>query len=203
MQIYKIYMNQSVLNITEILPNDAKSVQVIDSKGFNIKKLYQQVLQKTDNQELYLLTKNPKKWIKKFCSKYRVIKAAGGIVKNNKKEFLFIYRLGKWDLPKGKLDKKEKTKHAAIREVQEECGVKIQPNIKKLRDSYHIYLQNNHIVIKKTSWYAMKVKGNPKLIPQLDEGITDAKWVSKQDVKPILKNTYSLIEDLTKDFIKA
>src|SRR5690606_9255428 len=104
---------------------------------------------------------------------------------------------------KGKLDKKEKTKHAAIREVQEECGVKILPNIKKLRDSYHIYLQNNHIVIKKTSWYAMKVKGNPKLIPQLDEGITDAKWVSKQDVKSILKNTYSLIEDLTKDFIKA
>ena len=83
-----------------------------------------------------------------------------------------------------------------IHKLEEECGVKILKNKDKLCRTYHIYELNNKIVLKKTNWYDMTVKGSPKLIPQKEEGITKAEWLGKNDLKPVLKNTYPLILDV-------
>lgn len=126
------------------------------------------------------------------------IKAAGGIVRNEANEYLFIFRNGKWDLPKGKIEKGENSRAAAIREVEEECGIRIESSGEKIGNTYHIYEMNGGIVIKKTSWYWMKAKKKGKLIPQLEEGITDVRWLSNADLFMVQENTFPLIKNLIK-----
>ena len=125
-----------------------------------------------------------------------LIKAAGGIVSNEASKFLFIFRNGKWDLPKGKIEKRENSRVAAIREVQEECGISIDSSGDKICNTYHIYEINGGLVIKKTAWYWMRADKQEKLIPQLEEGITDARWLSPGDLMLVRQNTYPLIRDL-------
>ena len=143
-----------------------------------------------------LVTENPKMVFQNVKNSCHLIKAAGGLVSNAAGDFLFIFRNKRWDLPKGKVEKGEKMREAAVREVEEECGVKILKNKDKLCRTYHIYEWNNKIVLKKTNWYDMTVKGSPKLIPQKEEGITKAEWLGKNELKPVLKNTYPLILDV-------
>ena len=120
------------------------------------------------------------------------------MVKNENGDYLFIFRNKKWDLPKGKVEKGEQVKTAAIREVEEECGVKIEKRKTILSKTYHIYELNGEVILKRTSWFPMKVKGIPKLIPQKEEGISTASWVSPQGIKIKMKNTYPLIFDILK-----
>jgi 8-oxo-dGTP pyrophosphatase MutT (NUDIX family) len=82
---------------------------------------------------------------------------------------------------------------AAVREVEEECGVKIEKRKELLCKTYHVYEMNGKVILKRTSWYRMEVKGVPKLIPQKEEGITSASWVSSSEIKNKVKNTYPLI----------
>lgn len=126
----------------------------------------------------------------------QMIKAAGGLVKNERGEYLFIFRNGKWDLPKGKIEEGEKTRIAAVREVEEECGIPIQSSGKKLSNTYHIYELNQQKILKKTSWYTMKAQYQVKLVPQIEEGITEARWLGLGDLMMIRQNTYPLIRDL-------
>ncbi|MCY1520009.1 hypothetical protein D9M68_547750 [compost metagenome] len=55
---------------------------------------------------------------------------------------------------------------------------------------------NSKMVLKRTNWYAMNVKGRPALVPQQEEGITAAVWVKKNKMALQLKNTYPLIIDV-------
>ena len=52
------------------------------------------------------------------------------------------------------------------------------------------------MVIKKTAWYWMRAIKQKKLVPQLEEGITDARWLSAADLMLVRQNTYPLIKDL-------
>jgi len=125
-------------------------------------------------------------------------------VENNKGEYLFIYRNDKWDLPKGKIEKDEKTKIAAVREVEEECGIKVTRLGEKICKTYHAYISRGEVVLKKTHWYDMKYNGKAKLVPQLDEGITDVRWFKKGHIDAIIQNTFPSILDVlvTEDLIK-
>ncbi len=105
-------------------------------------------------------------------------KAAGGLVFNKKRELLLIKRLGKWDLPKGKLELGETKPIGAIREVEEECGIHGVSILKKLKSSYHVYPFENAWALKTSYWYSMNYEGDEKLIPQLEENITEAVWVN-------------------------
>ncbi len=127
-----------------------------------------------------------------------LIKAAGGLVSNEENKYLFIFRNGKWDLPKGKLDKGENSRVAAIREVQEECGISVDSSGDKICNTYHIYEMNGARVLKKTSWYWMRADHQENLIPQAEEGITDARWLAAGDFMLVRQNTYPLIQDLIK-----
>ncbi len=137
---------------------------------------------------------------KAFFKHFVPVEAGGGIVQNDKKELLFILRLGKWDLPKGKVEKGEDLKACAIREVEEETGVTNLKLKKKISETYHTYNAFGKHFLKTTHWYHMTCPSGQTLVPQTEEDITEIKWVKTTDIKEPLANTYPSIKDLLNDF---
>jgi len=135
-----------------------------------------------------------------FFKNFKVIEAAGGIVQNDKKEILFIHRLGKWDLPKGKIEKDEKEEACALREVTEETGVKDLHLKKKVGETYHVYDEFGKNILKISHWYHMTCSSKQELLPQTEEHITEIKWVKTLDIKEPIKNTYPSIKDILVKF---
>jgi hypothetical protein len=195
MKNYRIYINNNTLLITDVMPKKTEEILQLDVASFDFLTFYKS-LKKGSNKDFVLLSKDPKQLFGLIKNKLTIIKAAGGLVENAKGEFLFIFRNKKWDLPKGKVEKNEKIKVAAVREVEEECGVKIEKREERLCKTYHIYELNNKVILKRTTWYKMFVKGKPKLIPQTAEGITTASWVGTAGIKAKMNNTYPLILDV-------
>jgi len=136
--------------------------------------------------------------IKEIKKDYTIIKAAGGLVLNEG-EVLMIWRLKKWDLPKGKLDKGEKQKAAAVREVEEECNVKVKLG-KKICHTWHTYKQNGRRILKKTYWYRMYCIDDTNMKPQVEENIEDIKWMNETELKEALYNTYPSIRDVFRHY---
>ena len=153
---------------------------------------------------VYLLSRNPKQLLARFRKHYPVINAAGGIVLDRNERLLMIFRRGKWDLPKGKLDGAESKRRAAIREVKEETGARklriVQPvklYSSKQPCSYHTYVENDKAVLKATYWYLMRCHSDEALDPQESEDITLAEWVSLNEVDERLAGSYPLLRDVT------
>jgi 8-oxo-dGTP pyrophosphatase MutT (NUDIX family) len=131
-----------------------------------------------------------------FFKHFHLIKAGGGVVKNENEEILLMFRRGKWDLPKGKLDEGETIEACAKREVEEETGLQKIEIIKPLTITYHTYVQFGKHNLKETHWYAMQTKGNEKLIPQTEEDITELAWVKKEDLQEYLSNSFPAIAEV-------
>ena len=130
--------------------------------------------------------------IKSYFDKY--IEAAGGLVRNSKNELLVIHRFGIPDLPKGKIEEKETPETAAIREVEEECGIKDVEIIDRIEPSYHMYIQKNKKILKKTHWFHMNYVGNETLKPQTEEGITKIEWCNESTVEKYQQATYNSLK---------
>jgi 8-oxo-dGTP pyrophosphatase MutT (NUDIX family) len=128
------------------------------------------------------------------------ITAAGGIVQNEKGEILLQLRKGKWDLPKGKLDKGESIEECAVREVEEETGLRNIHLGELIGTTIHFYTEKGEDIEKETFWYDMRVSGEQKLVPQIEEDIHDLKWVKEPDLGPFLKNTYDNIIDIVEKY---
>ena len=127
---------------------------------------------------------------------YMPIDAAGGVVYNEHGAILMIFRRGKWDLPKGKLDKGENIAECALREVHEETGLEQLTLGEKIDDTYHIYAQNNEQLLKQTTWYKMTGSSTDKLRPQKEENIIEARWVSEKDIAPLAAKSYEAIREV-------
>lgn len=125
------------------------------------------------------------------------ISAAGGLISNKDGDYLMIYRLGKWDLPKGKHEEGEEIKNTAAREVEEETGLKMKPG-RLLCTTYHTYRMEDEFIIKKTFWYSMIYAGDKKPVPQTEEDITECRWISKSKVNEYLTETYQSITEVFK-----
>jgi len=167
---------------------------------------------------LWLLNAN----FPEFASIFKYIPAAGGLVKNEKGDYLFIHRLGHWDLPKGKIDKKEirvaqkddnhifsarfceKTQvpfpsaagFAAIREVKEETGLKSVGIARDLTSTWHIYKLKDKYILKQTWWFEMTASSSQTLKPQTREGIFLVKWTPPNAIHCIMAHTYASIREL-------
>jgi 8-oxo-dGTP pyrophosphatase MutT (NUDIX family) len=133
---------------------------------------------------------------KAFYKKFMLIKAAGGLVTNEAGELLFIFRKNKWDLPKGKLEDGEDIEACAVRETEEETGLKGVRMGKPLITSHHTYDESGHHILKETFWYKLSVTGKQDLKPQVEEHITEIRWVNPASMQEVLSNTYPLIRDV-------
>lgn len=141
---------------------------------------------------------------KAFWKKFTVIQAAGGLVMNESNEILMIFRRGKWDLPKGKLDKGEKLEECAVREVREETGLQKIQLQSPLLITYHTYHEGTKFVLKESHWYTMLATGNEQLVPQTEEDIHEIKWVQQGEISNYLQNTFPSIRDvLQADALKS
>jgi len=127
-------------------------------------------------------------------AKIPVEKAGGGLVFNDKNEVLFIYRNKKWDLPKGGIEKGEEIEDTALREVQEETGVKGLKITRKLNKTYHIFKRNGRYKLKITHWFEMKTSFSGKMTGQLEEGIEKVEWVKPENIASCLTNSYENIK---------
>jgi len=137
---------------------------------------------------------------KAFFKHFQQIEAAGGIVQNQLKEILFIFRLDKWDLPKGKVEKGEDLEQCASREVEEETGVKNMVLKQKVGETYHTYNAFGKHFIKTSHWYYYTCNKKQQLVPQTTEDITELKWIKPRDLKEPFSNTYPSIRDIMNQF---
>jgi 8-oxo-dGTP pyrophosphatase MutT (NUDIX family) len=194
-QKYTIYINENRLLITDITNFKFDDFQLVEAKNFNFNDFYQGLdLQKKEN---FLITSPQASAIFSAIKKsLQYIQAAGGLVSNANGDFLFIYRNGKWDLPKGKVEIGEPLAIAAKREVEEECNVRVQSKTRLITKTYHVYKMDNQLVLKQTTWYNMNVSGQPTLIPQLEEGISEVQWVKPDEIRTKTNNTYPSILDV-------
>ena len=192
--MYKIFVSDKPIILTTKIEKETnfknyllKSVKL----GTVIRKL-----NRTSLQEARLIHKNKNKLLKKFLKKLPNVIAGGGKVYNDNGDILFIFRNGKWDLPKGKAESKETIDKTAIREVEEETGVEGLKITKPLEMTYHIFKRNGRYRIKITYWFEMKTSYTGKLIAQEKEGITKVAWLNKEQTQEALQNSYANIKGL-------
>lgn len=132
-----------------------------------------------------------------FFKDFTFIEASGGIVHHKKNNaYLFIYRLNRWDLPKGKIEADETSQFAAHREIEEESGIKGLRLQRHLTNTFHTYNLYGKHWIKKTYWYYFEYDGNLELHPQKEEAITAAEWLKKSELSTVIDNTYGSIKDV-------
>ena len=190
--MYKVFVNDKPLLLTNELQKETDfSVFLLESVDIRqvVVKLFENKIQKA-----YLYHPDEKEIMRKLKSKIPVAKAAGGLVRNDKGETLFIFRNRKWDLPKGGIEKGEGRREAAIREVEEETGVKGLSIVGKLEKTYHIFKRNGRFKLKVTHWYEMKSSYSGNFTPQLEEGIEKVAWLGPEDIEQALQNSYENIK---------
>ena len=147
---------------------------------------------------LTFTVKNRAETVEYLKEKFKVILAGGGVVADNGR-VLFIFRRKKWDLPKGKLKKKESHKEGALREVEEECGIKVKL-ISKVCTTWHTYLMNGKYILKKTYWYHMACLDDSEMTPQEEEEIEEVRWMDYDQTRQALYNTYRTIRHVIKRY---
>jgi 8-oxo-dGTP pyrophosphatase MutT (NUDIX family) len=198
LQMYIIFINDNALILSgskEIL-NGFENVEV---KAYNDSSSIDEALFKlqTDScKELFLVGSCLHSMWDDFCTRFKLIEAAGGVVTNSKKQVLWIRRNDKWDLPKGKVEVDEQIQEAAVREVKEECGLTSIRLGVLLGVTYHIYSCKDVYVLKKSYWFSMSCPAQQDLIPQLEEGITEVVWADAALHQMYLENTYASISEL-------
>lgn len=191
--MYKVFINEVPFFFTEnnTILNGFKSVLY---KELDLHFFFS-VTRQNPNAKINVICDNLQNDWLNFLENFEIRAAAGGLVKNNIGEFLWIYRFDKWDLPKGHVEKGESKEIAAIREVEEECNVSGLIIDKEIETTYHIFEYKGIKVLKKTYWFLMHTTiENQELIPQIEEGITRVCFKNKEDSLNCLSNTYGNIK---------
>ncbi|NND88669.1 MAG: NUDIX domain-containing protein [Flavobacteriaceae bacterium] len=190
--MYKVFVKEIPI-ILSTEKNIGKQYKSIPLKFARLKKIIKQILN-GDLLYVNLYHKNPEKLERFLFKKLKVVEAGGGLVFNDKKEILFIRRNSKWDLPKGKLEKNETHEMAAIRETEEETGVKDLEVKRFLMKTYHIFKRNDKFRLKVTYWYEMYTSYDGPLVPESSEGIKKVRWKNFEKTQKALTDSYENIK---------
>lgn len=203
---YKIYFGDAPLYLTDELDAEMQEIMHHDDG------VYMDELSNPAIKSMIHEMKNPQHHAgvffhtqldelkKMFWKQFTIIKAAGGLVRNDQGELLMIFRRGKWDLPKGKLDDGETLESCAVREVEEETGIRNTLLLKPLATTFHVYDEYGKHILKESYWYTMTSPGNQVPIAQTEEQITAIEWAAQGRVSELLNNTYPMVRDLVHMF---
>ena len=190
--MYKVFVNDKPLFLTNEISKET-DFQLFLLESIDIEQLIIKIFQ-NKIQKASLYYPDEKAILKKLKEKIPVCKAGGGLVYNKNGEVLFIFRNGKWDLPKGGVEKGEEIEETAMREVEEETGVgKLSIN-RKLQKTYHIFKRGGKYKLKVTHWFEMESRYEGTPYPQANEGIEKAVWLKPDEIKEALKNSYENIK---------
>lgn len=199
---YKIYYGERVIflcdEIDEVVQpfvhhDDAVFLDELNTHTLNTL-LHE--LRQPSVREIVFFHPNLEELKEKVFKKFHVVRAGGGVVQNGQNEILLIFRRGKWDLPKGKLDDGETIERCAVREVLEETGLTSAKLSRPLCTTWHIYQEGSSFILKQTDWFRMKVVGSPELIPQQEEEIADITWAPTNDLEKYQENTFPLVKEV-------
>ena len=194
--MYKVFFNQKPIILTTKFQEQTPDSPLFFLK-FTNKKNIVAALRSKKVKQLYLYHAKEEKMWALFYEIFKVIEAAGGIVRQRSSgKYLFIYRNDKWDLPKGRIEEDEAVRTAAMREVEEETGVADLAITAALPTTLHLFHRNGKYRLKKTYWYAMETDFDEVLIPQEEEGIQKVEWVAKTEVPNLYSNIYANIRHL-------
>ena len=170
-------------NAFELLSNfvenrsDSETVR-LNPENKELAKLVTGILKKRNSGRLTLLFQTNESlafFTERMMNHFNFIEAAGGRVFNALNQILLIYRRGKWDLPKGKIESNEKPDQAAWREVAEETGLQFHTVLNPLPPTYHIYqTSDSEWFLKRTYWFDMQTTMRETLKPQKEEQISKA-----------------------------
>ena len=190
--MYKVFVNNKPLFLTNTIAKET-DFQLFLLESIDIEQLIIKIFQ-NKVQKAYLYHPDEKIILKMMKEKIPVCKAGGGLVYNKEGHVLFIFRNGKWDLPKGGMEKNEKIAATAIREVEEETGVSDLSISCDLQKTYHVFKRNGKYKLKITQWYEMQSTFEGPTIPQTKEGIEKAVWLNPEQIKEALNNSYENIK---------
>jgi 8-oxo-dGTP pyrophosphatase MutT (NUDIX family) len=193
--MYKVFIYDKPVYITSDVNFKVENCQQFTS--VNVDKVIMS-LESEQNKGVVICCKNEELSFQKFTKSFTMIEAAGGVVENDENKLLFIYRLGKWDLPKGKLEENETIPECALREVEEECLIKELKITDELLNTYHCYSYKGKWAFKTTYWFKMTSEYQGILVPQAEEGIENVEWINKNELKKIKENTYLSIMEVLK-----
>lgn len=192
----KIYNGDKVLHLQHKLATAHETEDTLFFKGQSESdKVVDAFINGAENH-IYYTGEKPLELLKCISKAFKYIEAAGGLVKNTRGQYLFIYRLDKWDLPKGKAEKGESPAGTAVREVIEETGLESVDLIQPLINTYHIYPHKGKVVLKCTYWFDMLHKGTGEVIPQTTENIDSVVWLDKSQFSKVFENTYPSVVDV-------
>ena len=198
MQMYKVFFKDRTLffvnDLDDNLALKADTIYKYDTINL-LHKFVTEFLSKEHLKTGVVYSHNLQDSFDAFREYFVLIQAAGGLVLNSRNEFVGIHRLGKNDLPKGKLEKGESAQVAAIREVKEECGLDEVTLHYRLTETFHIYFIDDKPVLKQTHWFRMHTDSKT-LTPQQEEEITDASWIPVAETEQFIKNTYFSVRDV-------
>ena len=192
--MYEIFLDDKSIILTNVREN------IESNKYFHLKDVTLDAILREINtkgiDKIYLYHPKEEKLLKKFKKLIPTIKAGGGIVTNPEGKLLIMKRRGKWDFPKGKKEKGENIATCALREVEEETGVKKLLIQRYRMTTYHIFKRDHEYYLKETFWYDMTTNYKKKLVPQTEEDIEKVCWKSETEVRELIKNSYMNIQKL-------
>lgn len=201
--MYKVFFNDSIIQVGSEM-NKSLNNNIAEKFNYVDYDVVNQIISRIESVEshsnFYILNEDIDSVWNYFKSQFVEIPAAGGLVKKVDGSLLFIKRLGVWDLPKGKIEKRETPELAAIREVEEECGLSGLQIIRQLDSTFHIYRSPylslpKNLVLKETKWFLMSYSGDEIAVPQIEENIEEVAWFAPEDLVQVYSNTYSSLSD--------
>lgn len=151
------------------------------------------LLESTNTRHIHLFKEgaSDKDLLKLFRKQFKYKKAAGGLVHHQLDDrYLFMKRYGRWDLPKGGIEKGENEVEAAVRETQEETGVQDLSVVRFLLYTYHIVHDGTRWRTKQTAWYHLETSSGAPLVPQTEEMIERAEWITAEQIETRLENSF-------------
>ena len=197
--MYKVFVNEKKLTLSKYPEDIEKNLRF---EGFATLEIAVDLLENTSCPEMNVYGENIEEIWEDFTHMFKVIEAAGGLVKNKNNELLFIRRMGKWDLPKGKIEKGESLEQAALREVEEETGLKELILEEFLNNTFHIYTERNgEKILKTTYWFKMTYVGNSQPMPQKEEGISEVSFKNEEMINnEVMRMTFENIRLILDDY---